>query len=111
MTYEEVKTMIAGFDLPYAYNEFPHDTQQAPPFICFLFDDNSDDMMADNSNYQAIRPLSIELYTDEKDFSLENTIETALKNAGLSFVRTENWIASERMYQINYDTEVIISNG
>lgn len=109
MTYKEVKNMIAGFGLPFAYNEFPHDTEQAPPFICFLFTDSSDDLMADNKNYQKIRPLSIELYTDEKDFAQEETIETALINAGLAFVRSEAYIESERMYQINYDTEVLIN--
>lgn len=111
MTYVEVKNMIAGLGLPFAYNQFPHDTKREPPFICFLFDNNSDDLMADDTNYQAIRPLSIELYTDEKSFELEETIETALKNAGLPFVRSETYIESERMYQINYDTEVIITNA
>lgn len=108
MTYKQVKTMIAGFGLPYAYNQFPNGTEQTPPFICFMFDNSSDDLMADNMNYQAIRPLTIELYTDTKDFEKEATIETALKSAGLSYVRDETYIESERMFQITYDTEVII---
>lgn len=108
MTYKQVKTMIAGFGLPYAYNQFPNGTEQTPPFICFMFDNSSDDLMADNMNYQAIRPLTIELYTDNKDFEKEATIETALKSAGLSYVRDETYIESEKMFQITYDTEVII---
>ena len=108
MTYKQVKTMIAGFGLPYAYNQFPNGTEQTPPFICFMFDNSSDDLMADNMNYQAIRPLTIKLYTDTKDFEKEATIETALKSAGLSYVRDETYIESERMFQITYDTEVII---
>ena len=109
MTYKELNLMIAGFGLPYAYNEFPQGTEQAPPFICFLLDDASDDLMADNENYQAIRPLTIELYTDNKDFEKEATIETALKTAGLAFTRSEVYITGERMYQINYNTEVVIN--
>ena len=111
MTYEELNTIIASFGLPYAYNEFPENTQQTPPFICFLLDGNSVDLMADNKNYQAIRPLSIELYTDNKDFDLERTIEAALKAAGLPFVRSENYIEKERMYQITYESEVIVTNA
>lgn len=111
MTYEELNTLIASFELPYAYNEFPENTQQAPPFICFLLDNNSADLMADNSNYQAIRPLTIELYTDNKDFELEATIETGLKAAGLTFVRSETYIEKERMYQITYESEVIIKDA
>ena len=109
MTYKEVNTMIAGFGLPYAYNEFPQGTETAPPFICFLFQDGSDDLMADNTNYTKIRPLAIELYTDNKDFATEETIEAALTSAGLAFQRSEVYIASERMYQINYITEVTIN--
>lgn len=111
MTYEELNTLIAGFGLPYAYNEFPENTQQTPPFICFLLDNNSADLMADNSNYQAIRPLTIELYTDNKDFELETTIETGLQAAGLNFVRSETYIEKERMYQITYESEVLIDNA
>ena len=109
MTYKEVKQAVAGLGLPYAYNQFPHGTEQSPPFVCFLLDDGSDDLMADNTNYQAIRPLSIELYTAEKDFELETTFEAALLSAGLSFARQEAYIESERMYQITYDTEVLIN--
>lgn len=108
MTYKELNLLIAGLGLPYAYNQFPHDTEQEPPFICFLLDDSSDDLMADDKNYQKIRRVSIELYTDQKDFAQEETIETALTNAGLSYVRSESYIESERMFQINYDTEVLI---
>lgn len=111
MTYEELNTLIANFGLPYAYNEFPENTQQAPPFICFLLDDNSADLMADNTNYQAIRPLSIELYTDNKDFALEMVIEAALNAAGLPFARSETYIEKERMYKITYESEVLISNA
>ena len=112
MTYEVLNTIIASFGLPYAYNEFPENTQQTPPFICFLLDNNSADLMADNTNYQAIRPLSIELYTDNKDFALEMTIEAALNAAGLPFMRSkETYIEKERMYQITYESEVLISNA
>lgn len=108
MTYKEVKTMVATLGLPFAYKQFPNNTEQAPPFICYLFTDRSTDLMADNKNYSKLRPLSIELYTDEKDFEKEATIETALTNAGLAFTRSEDYIESERMYQITYDTEVLI---
>lgn len=109
VTYKEVKIMIAGLGLPYAYNEFAKKTEQSPPFICFLFTDRSNDLMADNKNYCKVRPLAIELYTDYKDFAKEEAIETALANAGLAFQRSEAYIESEHMYQITYNTEVLIN--
>lgn len=113
MTFKEVNTMIAGMQIPYAYYQFG-DTGQEPPFICFFYA-NDNDMKADDSNYQKIEHLIIELYTNNKDFQLEATVETALKNAGLVWSRNEEWIESERMLEVVYEMDVIIteevSNG
>ncbi len=108
MTYQEVDALVASLGLPYAYYQFPKKTDQPCPFLCFYFE-GSDDFAADNRNYQKIRPLTIELYTDDKDFALEAQIETALAAAGLVYSRSEVYIGSERMYQITYEMEVIIN--
>lgn len=108
MTYAEVSTMINSIGLPYAYYQFPEGTAQACPFICFFFD-NSNDLAADNTNYQRIRPLSIELYTDNKDFELEETVETALNNAGLVYSREESYLKTERMYMVTFMTDIVIT--
>ena len=108
MTFKEVATMIAGFNLPYAYYQFPEGTEQACPFVCFYFD-RSNDLAADNTNYQKIRPLVIELYTDNKDFTTEATIEAALNTNGLVYAREESYIDSERMYMVTFMTEIVIT--
>lgn len=108
MTHKEISDMIKAVGLPYAYYEFPDNTEQEPPFICFYYPD-SDDLYADNVNYVGIRRLYVELYTDEKDFAQEAAVETALNSNGLSFRKSELYIDSERMYQITYSMEVVIS--
>lgn len=108
MTYKEVNTLIASFGLPYAYYSFPEGTAQKTPFICYFYS-TSDDLFADNTNYQDIRVLNIELYTDEKDFSLESSIESILKQNGITYYKEENMIETENMWQIAYETEVIIN--
>lgn len=107
MTYKEVAQMIAGIGLPNAYDHFPEKQGPNPPFICFYFE-GSDDFAADNINYQRIRPLTLELYTDNKDFALEETVEAALNGAGLFYSRSETYIDSERMYEVVFTTEIII---
>lgn len=109
MTYQEVATMVASIGVPYAYYQFPEGTAQSTPFVCFYFD-GSRDLMADDTNYQKIRPLTIELYTDNKDFSLEETVEGVLSSNGLTFARSESWIDSERMNMVAYTTDVIITS-
>ena len=108
MTYKEIATMVSSIGLPYAYYQFPEGTGQECPFVCFYLD-SSNDLAADNTNYQRIRPLTIELYTDNKDFSLEETVEAVLNQNGFVYSRSETYIETERMFMVTFDTEVIIT--
>ncbi len=108
MTYKEIATMVESIGLPYAYYQFPEGTDQACPFICFFLD-SSNDFAADNTNYQKIRSLNIELYTDNKDFTLEQTVEDILSGSGLVYYREETYLDSERMFMVSYETEIVIT--
>jgi hypothetical protein len=109
MTYKEVATMIKGIGYPCAYYQFPEGTEQTCPFICFYFT-RSNDLAADDTNYQKIRQLVVELYTDNKDFAKEETVENALNASGLVFSREESYIDSERMYMVTFITEVVVTD-
>lgn len=108
MTYKQVSAMIGEIGLPYAYYQFPDDTELQPPFICFLFQEDND-FIADGINYQKIRTLAVELYTDAKDFELEETVEQVLNSHGLVFSREETYIDSEKMNMVTFETEVLIT--
>lgn len=108
MTYQEVAAMVAEIGYPNAYYQFPEGTEQAPPFVCFYFV-NNDDFLADNSNYQKIEHLIIELYTDEKDFAKEAVVERVLADHEMVWARDEARIDSERMYKVVYEMDVIIT--
>lgn len=108
MTYQEVAALLASIGLPTAYDHFEVGNAADPPFICFYFE-GSDDLAADNTNFQRIRPLTVELYTDNKDFALEERVEAALNGAGLVYSRSEAYIDSERMYEVVFTTDIIIS--
>lgn len=108
MTYKEINTMIKSIGLPYAYFQFPKNTGQAPPFILFFYS-QQDDLFADDTNYQKIAKLNIELYTKEKDFAREEAVENVLQSYGFSYYKEENYIDTEQMFQIAYEMEVIIN--
>ena len=108
MTHKEGAEMVKSIGLPYAYYQFPEGTGQALPFVCFFYS-SSDDLYADDSNYQRIAVLNIELYTAEKDFDLEDKTEEILSGAGLTYYKEENYIDSEKMWQIAYEMEVLIN--
>lgn len=108
MTYLEIAQMVTSIGLPFSYYQFPEGTGQAPPFVIYFYTD-TDDVYADNENYQRIPVLNIELYTREKDFEKEALIENILKGHGLTYYKEENYIDSEKIFQIAYEMEVIIN--
>lgn len=108
MTYKEIATLVDGIGYPYAYYQFEKETAKDPPFICFFYPENND-FLADNTNYAHITELTIELYTDNKDFTAEAAVEAALEAAEIVYEKDETYIDSERMYMVTYSTEVLIN--
>lgn len=108
MTLQEVANVISSIGLPFAYHHFPENTGQQPPFICYYYP-RSNDMIADDTNYQKINELVIELYTDNKDFALENTVESVLKAHDFVYSSEETYIESEKMYMVVFYMGVIIT--
>ena len=66
MTYENVIEMLEEAGLPLAYDHFAEGESPEPPFLIFLFP-GTDNVFADDTVYQKIDELNIELYTDKKD--------------------------------------------
>lgn len=116
MTYKEVYQAISSVTVststtdtvPVAYFQFPEDNAPPPPFITYYYSSDND-FKADDTNYTLIRDLNIELYTDNKDFTLEKAVEDALTSNGLVYSKSEDYIESEKLYMITFETEVIIN--
>lgn len=106
MTYKEIAEMIEGIGLPYTYDAFPNNIAPLPPYIVFNYPQNND-FGADNINYVSIDTLNIELYTSEKDFTTEASVEAVLNANGLFYEKTETYIRQENLFQIQYVCEVI----
>lgn len=106
MTYKEVKTLLSTTNLPVVYYQWPEGQAPEPPYLIFYYPGDND-FIGDNSNYQKIRELTVELYTDQKDFALEETVEGVL--SGMVYSRYETYIDDERMFLVTYEMEVIIN--
>ena len=96
MTYENVIEMLEEAGLPLAYDHFAEGESPEPPFLIFLFP-GTDNVFADDTVYQKIDELNIELYTDKKDPETENLIEDILIAHELPYEKSEVWIESEKM--------------
>ena len=104
MTRSEFIDIMESFDLPYCYYQFPTDLAPQLPFMVYYFP-NRNDVMADDRNYVHVEHAVIELYTETRDFTLEDTVEAQIP---FPYDKTVEYITSERMYQITYESEVII---
>ena len=106
MSYEQIATMINSIGLPYAYFSFPENEAPALPYIVYHYP-SSEDFGADNTNYVSIDNLSIELYTENKDFTTESTVESVLNANGFYYQKTESYLRTERMYMVLYEVQAI----
>lgn len=105
MTHEEVMEMVGEIGLPFAYDHFVEGESPEPPFVVFLYP-NSSNFAADGRVYFKVSRLNIELYTDRKDVSLEEKVETVLDGCGIFYEKSEVWIESEKLYEVLYEMEV-----
>lgn len=90
-----------------AYYSFPEKAAPELPYLLYWFP-SSNDEYADDKNYTKIRSINIELYSKHKDFEVENIIEEKLRAAEIPYVRGEQNLASEGMYEVLYESEVVI---
>ena len=105
LSHEEAKAMVEETGLPSAYHHFAEGESPDPPFIVFLFP-GSDNFAADGTTYYKKNILHLELYTDQKDPELEETVEAIMDNHRLFYEKSEVWIESEKLYEVLYETEV-----
>lgn len=105
MTHAEVIALVTEMGLPFAYHHFAEGESPDPPFIVFLYP-NSDNFGADNIVYFERTDVDIELYTDEKNPTIEQTVEDVLNAHEIYWEKSETWIESERMYEVLYTITV-----
>ena len=61
---------------------------------------------ADGIVYEKIARLNLELYTAQKDFELEERLESLLETEGMAWNKTEAFLDEEQLYEVLYEMEV-----
>ena len=101
---EELLQMLEEMGIPFAYHHFAEGESPEPPFICYLLP-GSNNFSADGRVYYKINEVHIELYTDLKDFAVEQGVEAVLDGHGVFYNKSEVWIESEKLYEVLYTFE------
>lgn len=106
MTKKEIADLVASFGFSWQYSHFSN--VPTLPYVVYYYP-SENDIHADNSNYVNRRQLYIELFTKTKDETSESTIETKLKEAGLTWYKQTDFLNDEKLFQTTYELEVIIN--
>lgn len=104
MKLTEFAKQLGTIGYPVAYNHFkntPNNPAPEPPFIIYLEED-SNNFGADNKVLKQVVNYRIEVYSDEKDFDLEEQIEQLLDENNIFYDTDELFIKQENLYQRMY---------
>ena len=101
----EFKAELEKLDIPIQYRAFS--VGQAPelPYLIF-YENDSDNVFADNSNWFDVLNVVCELYTDNKDIELETKLQKLFYYNEIEYNSTETFIDSENMYLKAYDVQI-----
>ena len=102
---DKLLQMLKDTRLPFAYDHFAEGEAVDPPFLCYLLP-GSHNFAADGKVYHKVSIVHLELYTDEKNPSLEQTVEALLDASEIFYDKTEVWIGSEKLYEVLYTFEM-----
>ena len=102
---DDLLKMLKDMGLPFAYDHFTEGEAVDPPFLYYLLP-ASHNFAADGKVYHKVSVVHLELYTDKKDPSLEQTVEAVLDTGEVFYDKTEVWIESEKLYEVLYTFEM-----
>ena len=102
MKLNELKNDLETLNIPVAYNFFKE--EQTLPYIVIL-SDGEESGGSDYGNELIRRVFIIELYSVQKDESLEDKLEKLLTEMAVKWIKYETYIDDEDMYQCAYHIE------
>ena len=101
----EFKAELEQLEIPIQYQAFASGQAPQLPYLIF-YENDSDNIFADNHNYFDVLNVACELYTDEKDIELETKLQKLLYDLEIEYNSTETYIDSENMYLKAYDVQI-----
>lgn len=108
MTPEQIEQILEEMEVPFRYHHFTQKEMADIPLpVMVWIVPGTNNFYADGRTYHKIRRLDIELYTDAKDWELEEKLENILTQHGIAWEQTASeWMQSENMWESLYEMEV-----
>ena len=108
MTPDQIEQMLEEVEVPFRYHHFTQKEMEDIPLpIMVWIEPGTDNFFADGQTYHKIKKLDIELYTANKDWAVEEKLESILDSYGNAWQQTASeWLESEKMWESLYEMEV-----
>lgn len=105
MNLMEFKAELEKLEIPIQYRAFASGHAPELPYLIF-YENDSDNIFADNQNWFDVLNVVCELYADEKDIELETKLQKLFYYNEIEYNSTETFIDSENMYLKAYDVVI-----
>ena len=103
MSHDELLEVLRLTGIPWAYHHW--EGRQKPPYGVYL-DEEDDPFFADGKTYVFFSSMWLEVYTLERDPTLDQRIRAALDAAEIAYYVHYTWIESEGLYETIFEIEV-----
>lgn len=104
MNLPELRMLLESTGLPVTYLQWPEGMAPEPPRISYYADE--DVFLADDIVYQRGYAVTIELYTERKDLTLEGKISDLLTENKIAYKPYESELKEEKMYLKAYEINI-----
>lgn len=98
MTIEEFVKVLQESDLPVTHYQWPVGNVPDLPYLVYTIP-QSDGEYADNRTWAEICEIDVELYSEQRNFQLEDRLKEIFNAHELPYTTEFNYIESEQMYQ------------
>lgn len=103
MEHKELFELLKTIKIPVAYDHFNSNKDLKPPFMAYR-EVSPDTFKADNKTYHRPYNYEIELVTEEKNPTLQKSIEDLLTNNNIPYdLQDEVWDNEEKIYHNFYN--------
>lgn len=105
ITMENVVAILESTGMDLAYQRFNADDAPEMPFLTYQ-EVTSNNFVADGSVFVKISHMYVTLWTEKKDVTAEQTLESVLDGHDIPWSKNESYLESEQCYEITYEVEV-----
>lgn len=103
----QIVNLLNTLNIPSVYDHAPVGT--VLPFIA-IHSEQPDNFAADNKVYCEKTNIRLDLYTVNKDLSIESDIKALLNDNGIFWTMTEQYLDDQNCYEIEFEFD-ILGNG